>query len=451
MGLLPPTATVTGSIRFDDVEMVGLSEKAMRSHRGLRRGDGVPGPDPLAESDDARRRADPRGDPDPREGLTRGRARPRARAARARPSAGRGGATRAVPPPALGRHAPARDDRDRAGGVAEAADRRRGHDRARRDDPGADHGAPARPAAAARDGADHDQPRPRAGGELRRRGGRDVRGAGGRAGADPDAVRPRPDAVHARAAGRDPAPRERVARPTRRRARSAAEPGAARTRVPVHAALPERHRSVPRARAGVRGARARAPVGVLASVCRRGERDERRRPAARRTQPRPGVRGPGSGRGQERRRAGGLGRLVHARRRARRWGSSARPARASRRSRARSCRRHGRSPARCCSRGSISSSCEGQRAAARAAPDADGLPGPVRVARSEVVGGADRRGAADRVPDGGASRAPAPGRRGARSGRSRSRRATPTAGRDRCRAVRRNGSRSRARSRSTRR
>ena len=34
MGLLPPTASVTGSIRFDDVEMVGLSENAMRQHRG---------------------------------------------------------------------------------------------------------------------------------------------------------------------------------------------------------------------------------------------------------------------------------------------------------------------------------------------------------------------------------------------------------------------------------
>ncbi len=34
MGLLPPTASVTGSIRFDGVEMVGLSESAMREHRG---------------------------------------------------------------------------------------------------------------------------------------------------------------------------------------------------------------------------------------------------------------------------------------------------------------------------------------------------------------------------------------------------------------------------------
>jgi oligopeptide/dipeptide ABC transporter ATP-binding protein len=34
MGLLPPAATVTGSIRFEDVEMVGLPEKAMRAYRG---------------------------------------------------------------------------------------------------------------------------------------------------------------------------------------------------------------------------------------------------------------------------------------------------------------------------------------------------------------------------------------------------------------------------------
>ena len=64
--------------------------------------------------------------------------------------------------------------------------------------------------------------------------------------------------------------------------------------------------------------------------------------------------------------------------------------------------------ARCCSSGVELVKLKGARAAARAAPDADGLPGPVRLARSEVVGDADRRGAADRVPDGDASRAPAP-------------------------------------------
>jgi oligopeptide/dipeptide ABC transporter ATP-binding protein len=34
VGLLPPTATVSGSIRFEGEELVGLSEKQMRRHRG---------------------------------------------------------------------------------------------------------------------------------------------------------------------------------------------------------------------------------------------------------------------------------------------------------------------------------------------------------------------------------------------------------------------------------
>ena len=71
MGLLPPTATVTGSIRFDDVEMVGLPEKAMRSHRGCGVAMVFQDPTRSLNPDDADRGADPRGDPDPREGLAR--------------------------------------------------------------------------------------------------------------------------------------------------------------------------------------------------------------------------------------------------------------------------------------------------------------------------------------------------------------------------------------------
>ena len=53
---------------------------------------------------------------------------------------------RRLPAPVLGRHAPARDDRDGALVRAEAPDRRRADDRARRDDPGADpRAAPAPP------------------------------------------------------------------------------------------------------------------------------------------------------------------------------------------------------------------------------------------------------------------------------------------------------------------
>jgi peptide/nickel transport system ATP-binding protein len=72
-----------------------------------------------------------------------------------------GAARRRIPAPALGRHAPARDDRDGARLPAAAADRRRADDRARRHHPGADP----RPDAALkqksgrRDRADHARPR----------------------------------------------------------------------------------------------------------------------------------------------------------------------------------------------------------------------------------------------------------------------------------------------------
>ena len=49
-----------------------------------------------------------------------------------------GAAARRLPAPVLGRHAPARDDRDGAVVQPVAADRRRADDGARRDDPGAD-------------------------------------------------------------------------------------------------------------------------------------------------------------------------------------------------------------------------------------------------------------------------------------------------------------------------
>ena len=74
----------------------------------------------------------------------------------------------AVPARDVRRHAPARDDRDGPLVRAEAADRRRADDRARRDDPGPDPGAPEVDPGADRLGADADHPRPR----RRRRDGR---------------------------------------------------------------------------------------------------------------------------------------------------------------------------------------------------------------------------------------------------------------------------------------
>ena len=98
------------------------------------------------------------------------------------PEGGRHPARRAphrrLPAPVLGRHAPARDDRDGARQRPRPADRRRADDRARRDDAGAD---PEPDAASSRSdfgSADHhDHARPRRRRRDRRRRRRHVRGA----------------------------------------------------------------------------------------------------------------------------------------------------------------------------------------------------------------------------------------------------------------------------------
>ncbi len=68
-----------------------------------------------------------------------------------------------VPAPALGRDAAAGADRHRAGLRAQAADRRRAHHRARRDDPGAGPGGAQGAGGRDRRGAADDHPRPRRG------------------------------------------------------------------------------------------------------------------------------------------------------------------------------------------------------------------------------------------------------------------------------------------------
>ena len=86
-----------------------------------------------------------------------------------------------LPSPALGRHAPAGDDRHGARLRPEADHRRRADDRARRDDPGADPRADDRAARAARDGDPADHARPRRGRRDLRRRRRHVRRQGRRA------------------------------------------------------------------------------------------------------------------------------------------------------------------------------------------------------------------------------------------------------------------------------
>ena len=87
-----------------------------------------------------------------------------------------------LPARVLRRHAPARDDRDGAVVLAQAADRRRADDRARRDDPGADPRRAARAARRDRRRGHPRHPRPRRRRRHRRPGRRHVRRPRRRAG-----------------------------------------------------------------------------------------------------------------------------------------------------------------------------------------------------------------------------------------------------------------------------
>ena len=127
----------------------------------------------------------------------RGRRGARRRDAEPRRHPGAAAARARISAPALGRHAPARDDRDGARLQSEAADRRRADHGARRDHPGADPRPDARPEAPRRRRHHPHHPRPR----RRRRGRRardgDVRGPQGRGGAGRAAVPLAAPSLHA--------------------------------------------------------------------------------------------------------------------------------------------------------------------------------------------------------------------------------------------------------------
>ena len=161
-----------------------------------------------------------------------------------------------LPAPVLRRHAPAGDDRDGPRLRAEAPDRRRADDRARRDDPGADPRSAARRSSRARHRADPDHARSRRRRRDVRARERDVRRARSSRPARPDHVfaHPRHPYTLGPAAER-PAPRHRAGS-----TRCTRSPGQPRNMlsppsvVPVRAALPLR---APRC-CDERAARARA-------------------------------------------------------------------------------------------------------------------------------------------------------------------------------------------------
>ena len=133
-----PNSMFEGTATFDGTELIGASNKQLQRIRGA--GIAMVFQDPMSSLDpvyrvgDADRRADPR----PREGLQGPGDGPCGRDDGAGRHPARQGAAALLSARVLRRHAPARDDRDGAVVLAQAAARRRADDRARRDDPGPD-------------------------------------------------------------------------------------------------------------------------------------------------------------------------------------------------------------------------------------------------------------------------------------------------------------------------
>ena len=127
--------------------------------------DDLPGPVRVPASDVPRRRPDRGGGQGAREGLELAGQQARRRAARTGRHPERPRPRARLPAPVLGRHAPARDDRDGARAQPRRADRRRADDRARRDGAGADRRAdrPREDGVRHRRDPDHARPRRRRG------------------------------------------------------------------------------------------------------------------------------------------------------------------------------------------------------------------------------------------------------------------------------------------------
>ncbi len=158
-------------------------------------------------------------------------------------------ARRRLPARVLGRHAPARDDRDGDRQRPRRDHRRRADHGAGRDDPGPGPRGPAHRARGHGRGDRDDHPRPQRHRRLRRPRGRDVRRAHRRDGHGRRGLLQPADAVHDGTARGDPAGR-RVGRPPARADRR--HPAFARRpagRLPVRGALPARVRHLPRGRA----------------------------------------------------------------------------------------------------------------------------------------------------------------------------------------------------------
>ena len=272
LGLLSPGLSVrSGRIRWNGVDLAQADEKTLAAGARPRDRVHLAGADPRARPDVHGRLAARR---DPSSGC--------AESAAARRSASplqlldrrrdhrRAARAQELPAPDLGRHGAARRDRPRAVGHAEAADRRRADDRARRHDPGRDPRAAARADRRARhvDHPRHARPRRRRR-PLRRRVGH-VRRADRRDRLGARRARASRAPVHDGAAGRRPARDHRLRRHDA--ARVHPRPGApARVvdeRMPLRRRLPVRPGRV-HDRDPAAASRARATAACAASAATR--------------------------------------------------------------------------------------------------------------------------------------------------------------------------------------
>ena len=195
-----------------------------------------------------------------------------------RPDPGGGPPPQPVPARAVGRHAPACDDRHRPRLRPDAALRRRADDRARRHRAGPDPRPDRRAAPRPQHVGDPGDPRPRCGRRPHRRDRRDVRRPARREGADAFAVRQHEDAVHQVADAQHPQDRRAQPHPADDDPRPPTRSRQPTEGVSLRATLRVRPRPLPRRGAAARGRRATRPrLRVLVPGRLTGVRGARRR------------------------------------------------------------------------------------------------------------------------------------------------------------------------------
>ena len=247
MRLLPGNGKIVeGNVVLDDVDLATLPEKEMRHYRG--KAVALIPQDPMSSLNPTTKigRQIGEGSAHPRRRVRRGGASPRPRGTGDGGDAAAQGTARSVPLRALGWSAPARDHRHGTGLSAQAPDRRRAHDGARRDDPSPDPGHHRSPPLRAQHGPAPHHPRHGRHRRAHRPRRRDVRRGEGRGGRDHRALLLDAPPLHPGPARVDAQHREHDEARAALDRGDAAGPHQAGRRLSVRAALRARPGPVPR-------------------------------------------------------------------------------------------------------------------------------------------------------------------------------------------------------------